>query len=115
MTSVEAIAAVPFIDGIVYGEWPRWHGDRLWFTDGLAGRVYSAGAAGDLAVEVELARASGLGWLPDGWAVAPALGGPDGRTLYLVVDETSHEDLLAGKSTGRILQARVDVPGLGSP
>ena len=60
MTSVEAIAAVPFIDGIVYGEGPRWHGDRLWFTDGLAGRVYSAGAAGDLAVEVELARASGL-------------------------------------------------------
>ncbi|OCB13455.1 gluconolaconase [Mycolicibacterium porcinum] len=282
MTSVEAIAAVPFVDGIVYGEGPRWHGDRLWFTDGLAGRVYSAGETGDLTVEVELARASGLGWLPDGtlvvstlfaaevhhadacgnvtarydvsdiawstndllvapdgrtyvdlyiadggnvtgaiglvgsdgtvrivatglsmpnglgllpdestlvvsethgsrllaftaaadgdlsaasvfadlgpdrrpdglcvdsaggvwvgcydtgeflrvvaggeithrieidrgWAVAPALGGPDGRTLYLVVDDTTHEGLLAGKSTGRILQARVDVPGVGSP
>ncbi|WP_273736223.1 SMP-30/gluconolactonase/LRE family protein [Mycolicibacterium septicum] len=282
MTSVEALAAVPFVDGIVYGEGPRWHGDRLWFTDGLAGRVYSAGAAGDLAVEVELARASGLGWLPDGtlvvstlfaaqlhhadargnvtatydvsdlawstndllvapdgrtyvdlyiadgggltggiglvapdgtvqivatglsmpnglaflpdestlvvsethgsrllaftagsdgslgspavfadlgpdrhpdglcvdaaggvwvgcydtgeflrvvaggeithrieidrgWAVAPALGGHDGRTLYLVVDDTTHEGLLAGSSTGRILQARVDIPGLGSP
>ena len=73
MTSVEALAAVPFVDGIVYGEGPRWHGDRLWFTDGLAGRVYSAGAAGDLAVEVELARASGLGWLPDGTLVVSTL------------------------------------------
>ncbi|KHO22156.1 SMP-30/gluconolactonase/LRE family protein [Mycolicibacterium setense] len=282
MTSVEAIAAAPFLDGLVYGEGPRWHGERLWFTDGLAGRVYSVGEAGDLAVEVELARASGLGWLPDGtlvvstlfaaelhhvdaagsvtasydisdvawstndllvapdgrtfvdlyiadgrtitgsiglvgadgtvrvvarglsmpnglgilpdgstlvvsethgsrllaftvgldgnlgsptvfaelgpdrhpdglcvdaaggvwvgcydtaeflrviaggeithrigidrgWAVAPALGGHDGRTLYLVVDDTTHEGLLAGSSTGRILQARVGVPGVGSP
>ncbi|MUL85602.1 MULTISPECIES: SMP-30/gluconolactonase/LRE family protein [unclassified Mycolicibacterium] len=282
MTSVEAITAIPFVDGIVYGEGPRWHGDRLWFTDGLAGRVCSAGEAGDVTVEVELARASGLGWLPDGtlvvsalfaaqlhhvdprgnvtatydvsdlawstndlvvardgrayvdlyirgtdgmtggiglvapdgtvrvvatglavpnglgflpdestlvvsetqgsrllaftagadgslgaptvfadlgphrhpdglcidsaggvwvgcydtgeflrvvaggaithrieidrgWAVAPALGGHDGRTLYLVVDETTHEGLMTGTSTGRILQARVDVPGAGSP
>lgn len=282
MTSVEAIATVPFVDGIVYGEGPRWHDDRLWFTDGLAGRVYSVGETGDLGVELELARASGLGWLPDGtlvvstlfaaelhhadrhgnltasydvshlawstndllvapdgrayvdlyiadgrtltggiglvppdgtvrvvatglsmpngrgflpdestlvvsethgsrllafaagadgtlgaatvfadlgpqrhpdglcidamggvwvgcydtgeflrvlaggeithrveidrgWAVAPALGGPDGRTLYLIVDDTTHEGLLAGSSTGRVLQARVDVPGVGSP
>lgn len=73
MTSVEAIAAAPFLDGLVYGEGPRWHGERLWFTDGLAGRVYSVGEAGDLAVEVELARASGLGWLPDGTLVVSTL------------------------------------------
>lgn len=282
MTSIEAVGAVPFIDGIVYGEGPRWRGDRLWFTDGPAGRVCSAGEAGDIKVEADLPRASGLGWLPDGtlvvstlfaaqlhhvdargqvlaaydvshlawstndlvvasdgrtyvdlylagkdgitggiglvatdgtvrvvatglalpnglaflpgestlvvsetngsrlltfpadangdlgsptvfadlgphrhpdglcvdaeggvwvgcydtgeflrlvaggaithrieidrgWAVAPALGGHDGRTLYLVVDETTHEGLLAGNSTGRILRARVDVPGAGSP
>jgi sugar lactone lactonase YvrE len=50
-----------------------------------------------------------------GWAVAPALGGVDGRTLYMVVDETTHEGLVSGESTGRIMQARVDVPGAGSP
>ncbi|WP_231123259.1 SMP-30/gluconolactonase/LRE family protein [Mycobacterium asiaticum] len=50
-----------------------------------------------------------------GWAVAPALGGADGRTLYLVADETTHEDLVQGKSTCWILRARVEVPGAGSP
>lgn len=50
-----------------------------------------------------------------GWAVAPALGGGDGRTLYMVIDETTLEGLVAGESTGWIMQARVDVPGAGSP
>ena len=49
------------------------------------------------------------------WAVAPALGGFDGRTLYMVIDETTHEGLVNGASTGWIMQARVDVPGAGSP
>jgi len=279
---MEAIEPVPFVDGIVYGEGPRWHHGRLWFTDGLASQVCSVGETGDLAVEVELERASGLGWLPDGtlvvstlfaaaihhvdaeghvaatfdlsdlawstndlvvaadgrayvdlyqvsatgmtgqigfidsagavriaadglavpnglgflpdastlvvsetngsrilafpaqpdgslgapslfadlgaerhpdglcvdveggvwvgcydtgeflrvvaggtvthrvaiergWAIAPALGGPDGRTLYLVIDDTTQEGLLKGESTGWIMQARVDAPGAGSP
>jgi sugar lactone lactonase YvrE len=50
-----------------------------------------------------------------GWAIAPALGGPDGRTLYMVVDETTHEGLMTGESTGWIIWARVQVPGGGSP
>lgn len=282
MVGETTLEAVPFVDGIVYGEGPRWHDGRLWFTDGLAGKVYSAGEKGDLTTEVELARASGLGWKPDGtlvvstlfeaavhyvepsgsvvasldlsdiawstndllvtpdgrayvnlyqrgardnpgaiglvgddgvvrvvatgialpngmgllpdgvtlvvnecnggrilayaadhdgilsearvfadlgpdrtpdglcvdvdgavwvgsyatgeflrvldggtvthrvevpsgWAVAPALGGADGCTLYLVVDDTTIDGLVRGESTGWILQARVDVPGAGSP
>ena len=50
-----------------------------------------------------------------GWAVAPALGGPDGRTLYMVVDETTHEGLFNGDSKGSVMRARVEVPGAGSP
>ena len=68
-----AVEALPFIDGIVYGEGPRWHNGRLWFSDGPAGRVYSAGESGDLTVEAEVAHASGLGWLPDGTLVVSAL------------------------------------------
>jgi sugar lactone lactonase YvrE len=45
-----------------------------------------------------------------GWAVAPALGGPDGRTLFLVVDETTHEGLFSGDSTGRVETVEVAVP-----
>jgi sugar lactone lactonase YvrE len=279
---IEAVEALPFVDGIVYGEGPRWHAGRLWFSDGPAGKVYSAGETGDLRVEAEVPHASGLGWLPDGtlvvsalmaptishvdvhgnvtatydlsdiawstndllvtpdgrtyvdlyqltdaglggeiglvdrdgtvrvvapglavpnclgllpdgttlvvsetngsrilafpteadgslgaasvfadlgpdrhpdglcidvegavwvgcydtgeflrvlaggtvthrveieggWAIAPALGGPDGRTLYMVIDDTTMEGMVAGDSTGWIMQARVDVPGAGSP
>lgn len=279
---MQAIEPLPFVDGIVYGEGPRWHNGRLWFTDGPAGQVCSAGENGDVAVEVALEHASGLGWLPDGtlvvstlfeakvhhvdgqgrvaatfdlsdrawstndlvvapdgrayvdlyqlsaagmtgqiglvdatgivrvvaselavpnglgflpdgstlvvsetngsrvlafptnsdgslgapsifadlgaerhpdglcvdveggvwvgcydtqeflrvvaggavthrvaieggWAIAPALGGADGRTLYMVIDDTTQEGLMKGESRGWIEQARVDVPGAGSP
>ena len=50
-----------------------------------------------------------------GWAIAPALGGADGRTLYMVVDDTTIEGVVKGESTGWIMQARVDVPAAGSP
>ena len=73
MTTIEAIEPLPFIDGIVYGEGPRWHNGRLWFSDVLAGKVCSVGEAGDVAVEAEVAHASGLGWLPDGTLVVSTL------------------------------------------
>ena len=50
-----------------------------------------------------------------GWAIAPALGGSDGRTLYMVIDDTTIEGLVNGESTGWIMHARVDVPGACSP
>ncbi|MGZ5363174.1 MAG: hypothetical protein ACXWZR_03350 [Mycobacterium sp.] len=71
MTAPEAVEPLPFIDGIVYGEGPRWHDGRLWFSDGPAGKVYSAGEPGDVAVEAEVEHASGLGWLPDGLGLLP--------------------------------------------
>ena len=62
----------------------RWHEGRLWFSDTVGGRILSVGEDSLLAVEVEVPRPSGLGWLPDGRLVvatpgfAPrgALGGP---------------------------------------
>ena len=54
-------------EGIYFGEGPRWHQDRLWFSDFYAHRVYSLGLDGDLTAELELeGQPSGLGWLPDG-------------------------------------------------
>ena len=49
------------------------------------------------------------------WAVAPALGGPDMRTLHLVVNDTTFAGLAAGESTCRIETVEVDIPGAGSP
>jgi sugar lactone lactonase YvrE len=50
-----------------------------------------------------------------GWAVATALGGEDRRTLYLIINETTHEDFVRGASAGRIEAVRVEVPGVGWP
>jgi sugar lactone lactonase YvrE len=53
-------------DSFRYGEGPRWHQGRLWFSDILAGHVLSVDEHGVVTREAELFRPSGLGWLPDG-------------------------------------------------
>jgi sugar lactone lactonase YvrE len=62
------------LGGLGFGEGPRWHDDRLWFSDLLRRRVYSLGEDGVLTTELELDdRPSGLGWLPDGRLLAVAM------------------------------------------
>jgi sugar lactone lactonase YvrE len=51
----------------------------------------------------------------DSWAVAPALGGPDMRTLYLVINDTTFMGVATGDSTCRIETVEVAIPGVGSP
>ncbi len=54
-------------EGIYFGEGPRWHDGRLWFSDFYAKAVKSVSLSGDPRVEFEIDdRPSGLGWMPDG-------------------------------------------------
>jgi len=54
-------------EGIYFGEGPRWHDGRLWFSDFYAHAVKSVSLAGDLRTEFEIDdQPSGLGWMPDG-------------------------------------------------
>ncbi|MDZ4870014.1 MAG: SMP-30/gluconolactonase/LRE family protein [Alphaproteobacteria bacterium] len=54
-------------EGIYFGEGPRWHQGRLWFSDFFAHAVKSVSLTGDLRTEFEIDdQPSGLGWLPDG-------------------------------------------------
>ena len=54
-------------EGLYFGEGPRWHEGRLWFSDFHAHAVKSVSLAGDLRTEVEIDdQPSGLGWTPDG-------------------------------------------------
>ena len=54
-------------EGIYFGEGPRWHAGRLWFSDFYAHAVKSVSTGGDLRTEFEIDdRPSGLGWMPDG-------------------------------------------------
>lgn len=87
----------PVVTGMSYLECPRWHGQRIWFSDFYTYRVYSAAADGsDVRVEAEVPQQpSGLGWLPDGRLLIVSMR--DARLLRREADGTlaCHADLSA--------------------
>jgi sugar lactone lactonase YvrE len=65
---------VILLEGIYFGEGPRWHKDRLWFSDFYAHAVKSVDESGAVRMELELDdQPSGLGWLPDGRLLVVAM------------------------------------------
>ncbi len=56
------------VDGLDFGEGPRWHDGRLWYSDFHHHRVYAVDADGNRETMLDTGdeRPSGLGWLPDG-------------------------------------------------
>jgi sugar lactone lactonase YvrE len=62
------------VAGLYFGEGPRWHAGRLWFSDFYAHAVKSIDESGALRIELELDdQPSGLGWLPDGRLLVVAM------------------------------------------
>lgn len=56
-----------FVDGVDFGEGPRWHDGRLWYSDFYQHSVYAVSPDGRRERILELGtQPSGLGWLPDG-------------------------------------------------
>jgi sugar lactone lactonase YvrE len=86
--------------------------------DGLAvdseGGVWVATSTGGQCIRVieggEITHGMSFG---EEWVTSCALGGPDGRTLFISSAVTTLDDWLAGKSTSNIRVADVDVPGIG--
>ena len=67
MTELTSRETAPFVDGLHFGESPRWHDGRLWFADFYQSAVLSAGESGDVRVEVVVpGEPGGGGWRPDG-------------------------------------------------
>jgi sugar lactone lactonase YvrE len=55
------------LSGVVFGESPRWHEGRLWFSDWGAGEVGSVDLAGQRELVARMASFPfSLDWLPDG-------------------------------------------------
>jgi sugar lactone lactonase YvrE len=53
--------------GLYFGEGPRWHEGRLWFSDFYDHAVKSMDETGAIRIELQIDdHPSGLGWLPDG-------------------------------------------------
>ena len=58
-----------FLDGLDFGEGPRWRDGRLWYSDFYQHRVFTVDGDGTRDTVVELpdgGQPSGLGWLSDG-------------------------------------------------
>jgi len=58
---------VKLVDGVDFGEGPRWHDGELWYSDFYQHAVYRVAMDGTRRTVVEIDdRPSGLGWLPNG-------------------------------------------------
>jgi sugar lactone lactonase YvrE len=100
------------VTGMSYLEGPRWHDQRIWFSDFYTCRVYSAAEDGsDVRIEAEVAQQpSGLGWLPDGRLLIVSMR--DARVLRRETDGTlvCHADL-SGHVNGLLNDMVVDSRG----
>lgn len=78
----------PFIQGLDFGEGPRWRDGRLWYSDMYQYTVNAASLDGTVEVIVEVpGQPSGLGWMPDGDLLAVSMRDRrvlrfDGAELY---------------------------------
>lgn len=83
------------LDGLAFGEGPRWHQGRLWLSDMHDHWVLAVDTSGNVEKIVEVPnRPSGLGWRPDGTLLIVSMTdrrvlGWDGSTLREVADLSS--------------------------
>jgi sugar lactone lactonase YvrE len=80
------------LDGLCFGEGPRWHDGHLWFSDMHAKKVLKVSPEGDVTEIVEVPNLpSGLGWLPNGDLLIVSMADQrllrfDGTSLHLHAD-----------------------------
>jgi sugar lactone lactonase YvrE len=91
---VTAPTTTVILDGLAFPEGPRWHDERLWFSDQHDKRVVAMDVDGEAETIVEVPQqASGLGWLTDGRLLVVSM--LDRKVMRLETDATLvvHADL----------------------
>ena len=80
------------LEGILFGEGPRWHEDRLWFSDMWGGKVMSVDLDGNTQHVAHFDHPSGLGFMPDGSLLVSVM---HERRIYRIAsgETTVHADL----------------------
>jgi sugar lactone lactonase YvrE len=83
-------------EGLYFGECPRWHDGRLWYSDfyGHAVHALTPGGADERVAEVA-GQPAGLGWLPDGSLLIVSM--LDRRVLRLSPDGSLREHAALGE------------------
>lgn len=67
MKEIVTLTTEILLEGLLWPESPRWHNDKLWFSDMDAHKVMTVDLYGNSETILEIPnRTSGLGWLPDG-------------------------------------------------
>jgi len=96
-------------EGIYFGEGPRWHDGKLWFSDFYETAVKTCTEDGKVNIEFTTAvRPSGLGWMPDGTMLIVQMQdrklqrrGADGK----LVDHADLSDLAAWYCNDMVVDA----------
>jgi sugar lactone lactonase YvrE len=84
------------IDGLHFGEGPRWHDGRLWYSDMYDHAVHAVDLDGNDERVVEVPQQpSGIGWMPDGTMLVVSMLDRslmrwDGSTLTRHADLSTH-------------------------
>ena len=98
------------LDGLTFGEGPRWHGGKLWFSDFYSHRVMTVDLAGKAETILEVPqRPSGLGWTPSGDLLLVSM--LDRRVLRFDGKQTHLHADLSGLAGGPCNDMVVDAQG----
>jgi sugar lactone lactonase YvrE len=113
-----------FMTGIAFGESPRWHEHRLWFSDWGAEELIAVDLAGKSEVVLHVASFPfSIDWLPDGrLLIASARDGlllcqePDGSLvahadLHSLADTPWNEIVVDGRGNTYLNNVGFDFPG----
>jgi sugar lactone lactonase YvrE len=105
-----AMKLEPFLDGLCFGEGPRWHEGRLWFSDFYVHQVRAVDESGKAETIVEVpGRPSGLGWRPDGTMLIVSM--TDRRLMRFSGGKLSIEAELKPLAAGHCNDMVVDAQG----
>lgn len=104
------MSLTPLLDGLGFGEGPRWRDGRLWYSDFRFRHVRTVDESGKTEVVVEVpGQPSGLGWRPDGTMLIVSM--TDRRLMRFAGGRLSVEAELGALATGHCNDMVVDGHG----
>ena len=110
MSNPELLETEIFLEGLKFPEGPRWHDNKLWFSDMNARKVMTVDLKGNAETIIEMEDSpSGLGWLPDGTLLIVSM--EDQRLLRLTPDGIKEVADLSSLATDRCNDMVVDKKG----